>query len=432
MELEVEKLVYGGDGFARLPSDAQAGLGKAVFVPYTLPGERVEAAIVEQKTGFARARLEKILSPSPLRTSAPCHYFGECGGCHYQHTSYEEQLRLKSEILREQLLRTAKLTLDVPIQKHASPPLHYRNRSRFHLRHQPHFALGYFRHGSRELLPVKECPISSPLINRALHQLWELGKAGSGANDIVEIELFADGNDEQWMVQLHLGKSKVSRELLEEFAAQLAQALPQIHGIVSFPPAFPGSSLPKMDLLHGVSAMSYQAGRASYRVSAGAFFQTNRHLIDRMTDIVVGERRGRLALDLYSGVGLFALPLAQQFDRVVAVESSPTSSADLRHNAPANVKVSSQNVEDYLESSTGQLHPDLTVADPPRTGLGTAVCRRLAALTSGEIVYVSCDPATLARDLKQLTEGGWRVSAIHLVDLFPQTFHIETITVLQR
>lgn len=433
MEFEVEKLVYGGDGLARLHSDAQAGPGKAVFIPYTLPRERVEAAIIEQKTGFARARLEQVLAPSPLRISAPCHYFGACGGCHYQHTSYEEQLRLKSDILREQLLRTAKLALDIPIQSYASPPLHYRNRTRFHLRHQPEFAIGYFRHGSRELLPVQECPISSPLINRALQQLWELGKFGSVANGIGEIELFANGNEEQLMVDLYLGKDKISREILKDFAARLARAMPQIHGIVSFLPASPGrSSLPTMDLLHGSPAIDYHAGRASYRVTAGAFFQTNRHLIDQMTEIVVGDRRGRLALDLYSGVGLFALLLGKQFDRVVAVESSPSSSADLRHNAPVNVKVSSQSVGDYLESATGQLHPDLTVLDPPRSGLGTAVCRRLSGLTSSEIVYVSCDPATLARDLKQLADGGWRVSAMHLVDLFPQTFHIETITVLQR
>ncbi len=433
MELKIEKLVYGGDGLARLPSDAQPGPGKAVFVPYTLPDERVAATIVEQKTGFARARLDRVLSPSPLRSSAPCPYFGSCGGCHYQHTSYEEQLRLKADILQEQLLRTAKLTLELPIETHASPPLHYRNRTRFHLRHEPAFAIGYFRHGSRDLLPVNECPISSPLINRALPRLWELGKA-EAALGINEIELFADGNDERLLVELYLDNNNVRGEELKDFSVRLARAIPETDGIASFSPAFGvRSPVLRNHLLHGSSIMQYRTKRSAYGVSAGAFFQTNRHLIDRMVDVVVDERHGKLALDLYSGVGLFALPLAQNFERVIAVESSPISGADLRKNLPANASMSPHSVEEYLANfSQNKPAPDLVVADPPRAGLGTAVCRQISALATSEVVYVSCDPATLARDLKQLSNDAWRISAMHMVDLFPQTFHIETITVLQR
>jgi 23S rRNA (uracil1939-C5)-methyltransferase len=153
-----------------------------------------------------------------------------------------------------------------------------------------------------------------------------------------------------------------------------------------------------------------------------------------MVDVVVGDRCGDLALDLYSGVGLFALALAQAFQRVIAVESSPVSVADLRHNLPQNATISSRNAEDFLENpgENNRLRPDLVVADPPRAGLGSVVCKQLSALSPSEIVYVSCDPATLARDLKQLLADSWRISALHLVDLFPQTFHIETITVLQH
>lgn len=434
MEFQIEKLVYGGDGLARLPSEAQPGPGKAVFVPYTLANERVEAAIVEQKKGFARARLERVLSPSALRTAAPCPYFASCGGCHYQHTSYEEQLRLKVEILREQLRRTAKLAVEIPIETHASPPLSYRNRTRFHLRQEPQFEIGYFRHGSRELLPVTECPISSPLINRALHHLWKLGKAGV-AGGIDEIELFANGNDERLIVELYVNNDKVNGERLKEFAAELVQMMPEIHGIVSFLPAVnTRSSQPRKDVLHGSFTMEYRTKRSAYQVSAGAFFQTNRHLVDRMVDLVAADRQGSLALDLFSGVGLFALPLAEQFERVIAVESSPISGADLRQNLPANASMSSQNVEQYLKNSAreSRFRPDLVVLDPPRAGLGTAVCTQLSALSPSEMVYVSCDPATLARDLKQLSTDSWRISAMHLIDLFPQTFHIETITLLQR
>lgn len=433
MELKIEKLVYGGDGLARLPSDAQPGPGKAVFVPYTLPDERVAATIVEQKTGFARARLDRLLSPSPLRTSPPCPYFGSCGGCHYQHTSYEEQLRLKADILREQLLRTAKLTLEISIETHASPPLNYRNRTRFHLRHEPAFAIGYFRHGSRDLLPVTECPISSPLINRTLPRLWELGKSGMN-HGINEIELFADGNDDRLLVELYLDHDNLSGEKLTEFARRLAHAIPETHSITSFAAALgTRSPLPKKQLLYGPSTMEYETKRSKYQVSAGAFFQTNRHLVDRIVDTVVNDRHGKLALDLYSGVGLFALPLAQQFEQVIAVECSPISGADLRKNLPANASMSSHSVEEYLATSARKHRdPDLVVADPPRAGLGAAVCRQISALSAAELVYLSCDPATLARDLKQLSNDGWRISAMHLIDLFPQTFHIETITILQR
>jgi 23S rRNA (uracil1939-C5)-methyltransferase len=178
--------------------------------------------------------------------------------------------------------------------------------------------------------------------------------------------------------------------------------------------------------------MNYEAAGESYRVSAGAFFQTNRFLVELMVRFTVGKCHGRMALDLYSGVGLFAVPLARRFERVIAVESSPMSVDDLRANAPANVKVSSQSSEAYLTSVAGTLKPDLIVADPPRAGLGTTVTTQISRLNPKEIVYVSCDPATLARDLKQLISDQWKVAELHLIDLFPQTFHVETCTVLRR
>jgi 23S rRNA (uracil1939-C5)-methyltransferase len=173
-------------------------------------------------------------------------------------------------------------------------------------------------------------------------------------------------------------------------------------------------------------------GAEGYQVSAGAFFQTNRGLVPHIVELTLGERKGRLALDLYSGVGLFAVPLAHRFDRVVAVESAPVSMDDLRANVPSNVRVSAQTTEAYLTSVADTLRPDLIVADPPRAGLGLTVCAQIEKLRTNELVYVSCDPATLARDLKQLTSAGLTIAEMHLVDLFPQTFHIESITVLRR
>ena len=435
MELTIEKLIYGGDGLARLASDGREARAKTVFVPYVLPGEKVEAEVVEERPGFARAQLTRILLPSDLRTTPPCPYFGECGGCQYQHISYEEQLRLKTEILRETLRRTAKLDLALEIQTHAAPAFGYRNRTRFHLQAKPEFAIGYFRHASHELLPVRECPISSRLINRTLAQIWKLAEHDQVPEEIAEIELFADAADERLMVELYLRPGRADGDALLKFAGSLATAIPDLHGVASFPHVDSrsrSSDTGTPRLLHGTQSMSYEAAEEIYRVSAGAFFQTNRFLIPRMIELTISERKGSLALDLYSGVGLFAAPLGRRFDRVIAVESSPLSIDDLHANVPENVKVSSQSAEAYLASATGTLKPELIVVDPPRSGLGERVTPQIARLDAREIVYVSCDPATLARDLKQLASDGWKMAEIHLIDLFPQTFHIETCVVLRR
>lgn len=431
MELTIEKLVYGGDGLARLQSGEERA--KAVFVPFVLPGERIEATAVEERPGFARARLDRVLTPSPLRAEPACPYFTQCGGCQYQHIDYAAQLNFKSEILRETLRRTAKLELSVPIETHASPPLHYRNRTRFHLRHHPEFSIGYFRQSSHELLPVKQCPISSALINRALETFWKLGAAHEIPADVAQAEMFSADNDEQLLIELYLDSQSNDHGALKDFARRLISALPEVCGIVSFTRSVRGSSerSAQEELLAGEKRLKYRVTDETYSVSAGSFFQTNRFLVPKLAELVVGAHQGRLALDLYSGVGLFAVPLAQHFERVVAVESSPPSLQDLRANVSANVKVSAQSTQAYLLSAT-TLKPDFIVVDPPRSGLGARVCTQLNKLSAGAITYLSCDPATLARDLGQLISGGWRISEVHLIDLFPQTFHVETCVMLRR
>lgn len=429
MELTIEKLVYGGDGLARVASGDRA---KTIFLPYVLPEERVEATIIEEKPGFARAQLNALIETSKLRSAPPCQYFTACGGCHYQHVRYEHQLRFKSEILKETLRRVAKLDLPMQIRTHASPELNYRNRTRFHVRRDPELAIGYVRHASRELLPIRECPISSPLINRALEELWKIGGEQQLPSAIYQVELFANERDDELLIELYV-REFAERGALRHFAQAFSQSLPAIAGIAAFYGSAGSRDLAaKPEVLSGQPALEYRVGEETYRVSAGAFFQTNRHLVGRMAELTVNGRGGKLALDLYSGVGLFTLPLARRFERVIAVESSSISASDLRSVAPGNVKVSSQTTEKYLSGAAGKLRPDLVVADPPRSGLGTIVCRQIARLPATEFVYVSCDPATLARDLKQLTSSGFEIAQMHLIDLFPQTFHIETCAVLRR
>jgi len=440
LELTIEKLVYGGDGLARLPAD-ESGRGKAVFVPFVLEAEKVEASLLEQKPGFARAQASQILQASPRRIEPLCRYFQRCGGCHYQHTGYDHQLEIKAAILKENLRRIAKLELDAELHIHPSAPWHYRNRARFRVHSTPQFALGYFKLNSHELLPVEECPISSPLINRALAVMWQLGRSGEVPEEIRELEFFANADDTQLLVGAYC-TPEIAR-VAEPFAATLRTALPHVAGVVFFAARSTRVATkvdvqgePKQLAVSGAGHLIYQTKLASYRVSAGAFFQVNRHLADELVNLVAGtsarDSATGTALDLYAGVGLFSSVLNREFARVIAVESSPTSHADLLYNSPANVKAVRSTAEQYLENAAGKLRPELVVLDPPRSGLGEKVIQGLVKLHAPRIIYVACDPATFSRDLARLVGAGYRVEQAHLVDLFPQTYHMESVFHLAR
>jgi 23S rRNA (uracil1939-C5)-methyltransferase len=442
--LTIEKLIYGGDGLARLPADA-SGRGKAAFLPFVLGGETVEASIVEQKPSFVRARADEIKEASPHRIAPACPYFGRCGGCHYQHAGYEHQLEIKTEILRETLQRTTKQELPVEIEVHPSPPWNYRNRSRLQVKSGPPFSAGYFKMGSHELLAVEECPISSPLINRGIASLWVSGKAGKVPAGVREVEFFANAEDTEWLVEVYCAP-EARRAAVRMWAEEWRAAMPEIAGVVAFRKKDPdGTPVSEKWLTAGEDHLLYRTKTASYRVSAGSFFQTNRHLIDELVRIVTAGQSGELAMDLYAGAGLFSTALAGDFHHTLSVEPSQTSTGDLSYNQASNGEVVQATTEQFLarDANAGQvrkgavlphtLHkPDLIVVDPPRSGLGERVARMVASLGAPRVVYVSCDPATLARDLVCLFGDGYRVEQMHLVDLFPQTFHLETVVHLSR
>lgn len=441
-------------------SSDEHGRGKAVFVPFVLEGEKVEVRLSDEKPGFARATVESIAEPSPHRVQPQCPYFTRCGGCHYQHISYEHQLQIKEAILRETLRRTAKLELELPIQVHPSTPWNYRNRSRLQLRTQPEFLIGYFKPGSQEVLAVEECPISSPLINRGIAELWRLGRSGKVPDGINEVEFFASADDAQLLVELGCS-GDAKRAAVRAFAEDLQDTEPGIAGVVAFQQKssgkFPDRRVRRppdnrrdgdaTDVLVGIGehSLTYNTKRGAFRVSAGSFFQANRYLIDELVEIVTEKRSGEVAFDLYAGVGLFSTALARDFRHIVSVELSQTSTGDLPYNLPSNGEAVQATTEQYLARLENPerigkgrvlLHtfdkPDLAVVDPPRTGLGESVARRLGKLGAPQLVYVSCDPATLARDLRILLAAGYRVAQSHLVDMFPQTYHIESVLILGR
>jgi len=422
VNLTIEKLVYGGEGLARLPD------GKAVFLPFVLPGEEVSATVAKEKSSFARAVADQVLKPAATRIQPKCPYFSSCGGCHYQHTLYTAQLEIKRAILRETLLRNAKFDWKGEIKTHSAEPWNYRNRTRMKVQGGADFALGYHRVASHDLLPVKSCPISSPAVNRVVERLWEMGRNGGVPSGVKEIEFFADHSDERMVLEIyHLAGA----EGIREFAGELQKRVAEIRGIAIY--AQPGNSgnLPQLKETLGTPSLMYQVGEKPFRVSAGSFFQTNRFLVRELAQIVAADSFGKIALDLYAGVGLFANHLAKRFDQVFAVESSLGSAADLKANALKNVVAVKATTEEFLPRCLN-MHPDVVVVDPPRAGLGARATQLLAALRVKRIVYVACDPATLARDVRTFLEFGYQVEEVHLVDLFPQTFHVESVVRLAR
>ncbi len=441
MLLNIEKLVYGGDGLARLPADHR-GRGKAVFVPFVLAGEKIECTLTEEKPGFARAHAGTIVEPSPNRIPPPCPHFSRCGGCHYQHATYQHQLEIKKEILVENLRRIARLELQCEIQPHPSPPWNYRNRSRLQVRTHPDFAAGYFKFASHELLPVEECPISSPLINRGIAALWQAGRTGKAVEGVREVEFFANSDDSRLLVEF-LCAPEARRAAVRAWAEELCAALPEISGVAAFREPQKGVQEPLVAV--GAAELTYQTTTAAFRVSAGAFFQTNCFLVDELVNIVAAGRSGELALDLYAGVGLFSTALAGSIRHIVSVEMSQTAARDFQYNLPLNGKAVQAAAEQYLKELGDKgrvgngavlphvLHrPDLVVVDPPRGGMGDRVARLLSQVDAPRVTYVSCDPATLARDLVPLQAASYRVEEVHLVNLFPQTYHLESVVHLVR
>jgi len=408
IELTIEKLVYGGEGLGRVE-------GRVVLVPLVLPGERVSAEPLREDPRLVRARLCEVLEPSPERISPGCGYFSRCGGCHYQHAPYEQQVKFKVAILTENLRRIGKLVEVPEPETLTAAPWAYRNRVQFKtFKRGGRFEMGYFRSGSQQLLPVDMCPISSPGINAVIPVLKNLGNRRDFPECPLELEILDAG-----------GPLMLSVEGTALFPGTLVSALRE------HIPAL--ESIGAAGRVHGPGYVFYDAAGFRFRVSHGVFFQVNRFLVEQLATAALDGLSGGVALDLYAGAGYFALPMARRFEKVMAVESHGAAVRDLKFNLSAagveNVEAVRGNTEDFLARSDLP-KVDAVLADPPRAGLGRATVERLAALGAARIVYVSCDPATLARDLSGLTRGGYHLRRLLLVDLFPQTYHIEAVALL--
>lgn len=377
LTVTVERLVTGGEGLARFE-------GIPIFVPRAAPGDRLRVRLVERRPGYGRAEIEEILQPGPGRREPPCPYFARCGGCDLQHLEDELQVRLKVDAVRETLQRIGGVPWPDDARVVAGEPWAYRMRASLHTRplaggHE----VGYFSRRSHDLVAVESCAVLVPELERVVETLGRLLPEAAPRR----IDLAA-GRPSEWT------------------------AAPVVEG-----------------LRHG--AVEIEVGGHTYSYDARCFFQAHRGLLGELVAVAIGSWQGERAVDLYAGVGLFSVPLASRYAAVEAVEGDQIAvryaRRNARRNAAAGLHVGHRAVERWISDLPADL--DRVLVDPPRTGLARPVRRALFERPPARLTYVSCDAATLARDLKELTRT-FDIESLTLFDLFPQTGHMETVVQL--
>ncbi|HLM01803.1 MAG TPA: class I SAM-dependent RNA methyltransferase [Pyrinomonadaceae bacterium] len=389
LDVSVEKIVPGGYGLAFAEN-------LTVFVALAAVGDKLRVRIREKKGKVAFAEIVEILKPSENRQTPPCPYFGRCGGCDFQQMNYAAQLAAKVAILRDSLERIGRIEYEKEIPIIASPDdLNYRLRAQWHVdsRRQK---LGYFRRHSHDVIDVETCPILAPALKEKLSE-----------------------------IRRNVNWTDFWAEKPEIEAATGTTAAGDAGGA--------GVSLYSSEIIEPTEEIVFRAASGEeYYFDARSFFQGNRFLIDDLIRAATGGAAGDAALDLFCGVGLFTLPLARKFKRVFGVEANEKAIEFARKNAErarlSNIEFSAENVGEFLPERENDLPKiDFVLLDPPRAGAEKETLYALLKLKPRRISYVSCDPSTLARDLRLLTGADYKIESITAVDLFPQTHHVETI-----
>ncbi len=439
MKLTIEKLIYGGQGLSRIPEGSGPDSGMRAFVPFTLPGEIVETKMLQEKKGYRVGELLQVELASRFRVVPSCPWFGTCGGCQLQHAEYAYQVEMKREMLAESLTRSGIRELP-EITSLSGSPFSYRNRVRLQMQMQPEFAIGYRQTKSHRMVAIEYCPVAMPVLERCIAEVRSMGLGGEVPPAAQEIEVFTNNDQSQLLMTLWIGERlPFERVACLNFWTMLQKRIPQLTGAVALRTEQRSGRLASPLAQWGRHELNYRVAGRDYTVSIRSFFQINAILLDELVHAVIAEENGCCAWDLYAGAGLFSQPLAARFQQVVAVESSPQSIRDLRKNVPSNnCTAVESDTHDFLtkfvrqSAATRGSAPDLILLDPPRAGAGGEVCALLSACSPRRIVYVSCDPATLGRDLTLLIQSGYRLHRLQLVDMFPQTGHLETIAMLDR
>ncbi len=397
--------VYGGDALARLPD------GRAVFIPYALPDETIRIHIVEDKERYARAEILEIISPAAQRITPRCPHYGDCGGCHYQHISYQDQLKIKQSILVEQLKRVGKLS-DPPVQDVIPSPAewNYRNHIQFHI--SADGEPGFLKHHSNQVVPIQECHLPEDSLN----QIWPaLDLEEIPGLDRISLRSGEDGQDTLLVLEC-------SDPASIEFAVDLPLSA-VLQG--------PGGEI----ILSGDEFTIIPVHNFPFVVSAGSFFQVNTRVAELIVDYlleVLPLNEHTLFMDVYCGVGLFSVFIAPLVNKVIGIESDPSAGQDYLYNLAGfeGVELYDAPAEDILPNL--DINPDIILLDPPRAGISREVLDSVVSLNPGMIVYISCDPATLGRDVSRFQNQGYMLVESTPFDMFPQTYHIESVNIFQK
>jgi 23S rRNA (uracil1939-C5)-methyltransferase len=406
-DILLEKLTYGGEAMGRLPD------GRAVFVPFGLPGEQVRVELREDKKNFARGTLLEVLKPSPERIAPKCKHFGVCGGCHYQSLPYQKQLQAKTGILRDQLQRIGKIE-NPPVKPMVASPLewNYRNHVQFHLTAEGR--IGFISSNGNSVLPITECHLPENGIN----DFWPNLQFESN-KDAERVSIRSGWNDEL-MVVLE-SESPETPELEIEADVSVVHVFDE-HAVV----------------LAGQDHLAINVLGKDFRVSAASFFQVNTKMAEKMVEHLITclpISTTTTLLDVYCGAGLFSKFFAAKCGRVIGIESSESACEDFAVNLDEfdNVELYEGAVEDVLPGLVKQITgQSIMIVDPPRAGIEKSALDAIIEIQPQTIAYVSCDPSTLARDAGRLINHGYRLMEVTPFDLFPQTHHIESISIFEK
>jgi 23S rRNA (uracil1939-C5)-methyltransferase len=379
--VSIERILPGGVGLAHTE-------GKTVFVSLAAKGDVVRISIDREQGNLLFGSIDEVLEPSADRVEPPCPYFGRCGGCDFQQLTYEAQLDAKAEIIRDCLHRIAHLDIPKIVVVPAPAPWHYRARATWQIDPEQK-TIGYYERGSRRVCDVAECAVLVPALQNTLEEVRNT-PTNLVPDDLKHLDAVVGDN-----------------------GVSLAPAFADFH----------------------TKELSLTVGEETYNYSAAGFFQVNQEVLRDVVEFALNNLVGETALDLYCGVGLFTLPLARRFRSVIGVESNSVATRFARRNLQQaqllNANIVTASVTDWFRSGGKEFESvDFILLDPPRAGAESAVIKGILDLKPSRVCYVSCDPATLGRDLKKLVAGGFEVDAISGFDMFPQTHHVETVVQL--
>jgi 23S rRNA (uracil1939-C5)-methyltransferase len=404
-EIHLEKLTYGGEAMGRLPDN------RAVFVPFGLPGETVRVALTEDKKNFARGKIIEVVKSAPNRIQPKCKHFGVCGGCHYQNLSYADQLQAKTEILRDQLQRIGKIQNPPVAPMVASPSeWNYRNHIQFHLTAEG--KLGYINAKGNSAFPIVECHLPEPSID----SFWR--------------ELQFDSNKDAERVSLRAGRDEDLMVILESESPETPEV--EIEADVSVVHLFDEQPV----VIAGQDHIIINILGKDFKVSAASFFQVNTRMAEKMVEYLLAQFpvANYQLLDVYCGAGLFSKFFAPNCKLVIGIESSEAACEDFAVNLDEfdNVELYEGAAEDVLPGLAKRIDSaSYVIVDPPRAGIEKHALDAILDIKPQIIAYVSCDPSTLARDAAKLIQGGYQLKEVTPFDLFPQTYHIESISIFE-